>query len=236
MDIMDTLAYYKATAENKGMKVHAIALKGSQNYNLHDEESDIDANLVFIPTLQQLRTNFKDKLVFGTGEVTCHNIYSFADIAYKGNPQWIEICNSDYIIGDLDYFKKFNINPSAIKGMMMEKIQKLSHITPSTAQAIEKYGFIPKELHHIIRLAWLLASGRKVDKCHGTRKTDLIRIKRGLHPNSKRNLTLQDAQELITKAQDLVDSCYSEAKESYTQPSIDYDYLDSLVLEYYKSL
>ena len=43
--------YYNHFA-SKGLMVHSVALKGSQNYNLDDEESDIDANLVLIPTLQ----------------------------------------------------------------------------------------------------------------------------------------------------------------------------------------
>ncbi len=44
--IFDVLKEFKHLAEQKGLIVYAVALKGSQNYNLDDEDSDIDANLV----------------------------------------------------------------------------------------------------------------------------------------------------------------------------------------------
>ena len=56
-DVMKKLQEYKEYIESQGLTVYAIALKGSQNYNLADEDSDIDANVVFIPTLQQLKKN-----------------------------------------------------------------------------------------------------------------------------------------------------------------------------------
>ena len=123
--IIDKLAEYKKSIEARGHIVYAIALKGSQNYNLSDEDSDIDANAVLIPTLADLRHNKSHKYTFDDGEVTCHNIYSFADIVAKGNPQWIEICNTEYIIGDLSMFSNYKINPSALKGMLMEKSKQM---------------------------------------------------------------------------------------------------------------
>lgn len=50
MNIIATLEKFKKHAEENGLNVYSIALKGSQNYNLSDDESDVDANLVFIPT------------------------------------------------------------------------------------------------------------------------------------------------------------------------------------------
>jgi len=128
MDILKVLQQYKEYAEAQGLVVYAVALKGSQNYNLDDNESDIDANLVFIPSLAQLRTNEKFKFEFPTGEVTCHNIYSFAEIVAKGNPQWIEVCNTEYVIGDLSLFQHYNLNPSAVKGMVMEKSKEMDKL------------------------------------------------------------------------------------------------------------
>lgn len=43
-DIMEKLQEYKEHIESQGLTVYAIALKGSQNYNLSDEESDKDYN------------------------------------------------------------------------------------------------------------------------------------------------------------------------------------------------
>ena len=47
--VMTQLHQYKSDLESKGHQVYAIMLKGSQNYNLHDSESDVDANAILIP-------------------------------------------------------------------------------------------------------------------------------------------------------------------------------------------
>lgn len=127
-DEMKVLQKYKDYAEEQGLIVYAIALKGSQNYNLSDEESDVDANLVFIPSMADLRTNKTYKFKFDEGDVICHNIYSFAEIVAKGNPQWIEVCHSKFIIGDLSLFTKYDLNPSALKGMVMEKASQMDKL------------------------------------------------------------------------------------------------------------
>ena len=128
-DIYKALNEFKTLAEEKGLQVFSVALKGSQNYNLDDEESDIDANLVFVPTPSQLRSDATYKLTTAFGECTCHNLYSFASIVAKGNPQWIEVCQTEYKVGDsLDMFKHFRLNPSALKGMFMEKYHQMDKI------------------------------------------------------------------------------------------------------------
>ena len=49
--VMAQLQQYKEDLEAKGHQVYALMLKGSQNYNLHDSESDVDANAILIPSL-----------------------------------------------------------------------------------------------------------------------------------------------------------------------------------------
>lgn len=126
-EILDTLNKFKSHIESKGFYVYAIMLKGSQNYNLDDEESDIDANAILIPqSITQLRNGIKEEFEFAEGKVTAHDIYTFAEIAAKGNPQWIEVCNTEYSIGEsLEPFKHYVINPSALKGMLMEKTSQM---------------------------------------------------------------------------------------------------------------
>lgn len=123
--IMETLQRYKTFLEDKGMVVYAIGLKGSQNYNLTDDESDIDANVVFIPNFQEMRKNTTYEYEFDTGKVNCHNIYSFAEIVAKGNPQWIEVCNTEYCIGSFEIFNHHMVNPKAQKGMILEKVKQM---------------------------------------------------------------------------------------------------------------
>ena len=231
MQILGTLARYKAHAESQGLQVYAIAFKGSQNYNLADSESDVDANLVFIPSLSDLRTSAKYKFTFDTGEVTCHNIYQFAEIVAKGNPQWIEICHTDYVIGDLSLFKHYQLNPSALKGMVMEKVTAFSKLYPSRAKYIEQFGYDPKQLHHIIRLYDSLYTGNPVFKYFNADRDWMLDIKRGRIP-----ATLAEAISLRDTYLAKLAQIYEARKLAYQPQHVDYDTLDQIVLNYYKSL
>ena len=227
-DIMKKLQEYKEHIESEGLTVYAIALKGSQNYNLSDEESDIDANVVFIPTLDQLRRNYKTKFTFDTGEVTCHNIYAFASIVAKGNPQWVEVCNTPYIIGDLSYFSKYKVNPSALKGMVMEKVEAFSKLYPSREKYVKEFGYDPKQLHHIIRLYDSLANNDSMFQYFGKDRDNMLDIKRGRYPDN-----VADAEALRDLYVDKIAQIYDAKKLAYKEQEVDYKYIDSIVMEYY---
>lgn len=225
--ILSTLKEYKTHIELQGYYVYAIMLKGSQNYNLDDEESDIDANAILIPTLSQLRSKVSPKFTFPTGEVTCHDIYSFADIVSKGNPQWIEVCHTQYKIGqDLSMFKNFSVNPSALKGMVMEKVAAFDKLYPSRAKYIEQFGYDPKQLHHIIRLYDQLKADSKLYQYYGEQRQWMIALKRGLL-NKEAALTLRD--EYVAKLYQI----YDQKKLQYKQQPVDYDILDRIVMAHY---
>jgi len=225
--ILETLQKYKEHAESQGLIVYAIALKGSQNYNLSDDESDIDANLVFIPTLTQLRKDDKFKFSFDTGDVVCHNIYKFAEIVAKGNPQWIEVCNSDYIIGDLSLFKHYNLNPSALKGMMMEKVHAFSKLYPSRAKYVKKFGWDPKQLHHIKRLYDTLVHNVPIHSYDAGDRDFMMDLKRGRYPN-----TLLEAERLRDSYVESLGSIYEEKKLAYKPQEVDYEMIDDIVIKY----
>jgi len=225
IDIMQTLKKYKDHAEAQGLIVYAIGLKGSQNYNLSDEESDVDANLVFIPTLAQLRNQKSVKFTFDEGEVTCHDIYSFAHIVAKGNPQWIEVCQTEHIIGDLSLFKHFNLNPSALKGMLMEKVHAFDKLYPSRAKYIKQFGYDPKQLHHIIRLYDTLELGVKVLSYGGTQRDWMMKIKRGTLLTKEEAFILRD--EYVAKLSNI----YATRKLAYKPQVIDYGEIDTIVIK-----
>ena len=226
--IFRKLQEYKEHIESEGLTVYAIALKGSQNYNLSDDESDIDANVVFIPTLDQLRRNYKTKFTFDTGEVTCHNIYAFASIVAKGNPQWVEVCNTPYVIGDLSYFTKHKVNPSALKGMVMEKVEAFSKLYPSREKYVKEFGYDPKQLHHIIRLYDSLANNDPIYQYFGKDRDNMLDIKRGRYPDN-----VADAEALRDLYVDKISKIYEAKKLAYKEQEVDYKYIDSIVMEHY---
>lgn len=225
-DILSKLNEFKIEAQKRGMIVYAVALKGSQNYNLHDEESDVDANLVFIPTLTQLRTNSTYKITTDFGECTCHNIYSFASIVAKGNPQWIEVCNTDYVLGDLSLFKHYNLNPSALKGMVMEKFHAFDKLYPSREKYVKKFGYDPKQLHHIIRLYDCLNLGEKVHKYNNVDRERMLDIKRGRYPSTK-----EEAFNMRDEYISNLNLIYEELKIAYKPQEVDYTALDNIVMK-----
>lgn len=231
MEIIPILQSYKDHIESQGYTVYCIMLKGSQNYNLADDESDIDANAILIPTLSQLRTKTSPKFTFETGEVTCHDIYSFADIVAKGNPQWIEVCHTTYRIGgDISMFKHYEVNPSALKGMVMEKFHAFDKLYPSRAKYVEQFGYDPKQLHHIIRLFDVLNRDAKVYQYYGVEQETMMDIKRGRYPSTK-----EEAFELrnyyITKLNEI----YESKKLVYKAQPVNYELIDAIVMNHYLS-
>lgn len=230
--ISDLYKFKKYAEEQLGLYVYSVALKGSQNYNLDDEESDVDANLVFIPTPSQLRKNEKFKIELPFGECTCHNIYAFAEIVAKGNPQWSETIATKYKIGNnLEIFKKYSTNPSAIKGMVMEKVNAFDKLYPSRKHIVEKFGYDGKQLHHIIRLYHLLKYNKTIHEYYGKKRKRMIDIKRHKYPNNK-----EDARTLMNKYLEKITNIYVKRKQTYFQKPVDYDLIDEIVLQYYKEL
>ena len=225
--VMTQLQQYKSDLESKGHHVYAIMLKGSQNYNLHDSESDVDANAILIPSLSEIRHNKSYKYTYDTGEVTCHNIYSFADIVAKGNPQFIEVCNTPYQIGgSLQFLSHFKVNPSALKGMVYEKVAAFEKLYPSQLKAIELYGYAPKQLHHIIRLYHTLKGDLPYSIYSGEGRDWMLGIKRGV-------LSKDEAKALMDKYLTKLLDIYDSRKLAYEPQAVDYESIDKIVLDYY---
>jgi hypothetical protein len=99
---------------------------------------------------------------------------------------------------------------NCISGTSMEKYKALEHPYPTIIDKIEKYGYDPKQLHHIIRLNEFIkryiAEEKYVDCLISKDKEYLIRVKKGVH-------TLEEAR-LIGKS--LCDETY-EIKQRYMQ-------------------
>ena len=224
--VMIQLQRYKLDLEARGHYVYAIMLKGSQNYNLHDSESDIDANAILIPSLSEIRNNKSYKYTYDTGEVTCHNIYTFAEIVAKGNPQWIETIHTPYHIGwSLELFKHFKVNPSALKGMVYEKVAAFDKLYPSRAHMIEKHGYDPKQLSSIIRLYHLLLINKEIYTYKGNFKEWMIAVKRG-------SLNKTDAVVLLHRYKNKITKIYEKRKVEYKLQCVNYKLIDSIVLNY----
>lgn len=191
----------------KGYKVIALFLQGSQNYNLDiyddDYKSDIDAKAIILPTLQDIilnKTPISTTLILDNNEhIEVKDIRIMKDMFIKQNISYIELLYTDFKIVNEEYKNYIDqliamrdsiatINKNqflrCIKGMSMEKVKAMEHPYPTLIDKINKYGYDPKQLHHIVRLYELiyryLYNQEPLEKCYRSIQKDLlIDIKKG---------------------------------------------------------
>lgn len=159
--IFKTLGQYKKVLEDKGYQVIYIGLYGSQNYNVDDEVSDIDCKAIIMPSLHDVifRKTTSKVVEFENGEVDVKDLITFYEVIRKGNFSYIESIDTEYSIGDKyikELFKQIRPNFKSMLGAMYEKRKALTHEYPSKHAEFEKWGFDPKQHHHIERLNDLL--------------------------------------------------------------------------------
>lgn len=162
--IFKELSNRKKILEQNGYVVLYIGLYGSQNYNCDDEESDIDVKAIILPTLHDIifRKVTSKIIDCKNGNIDVKDLVTFYDIIKKGNFSYIESIDTEYSIGDKyikELFRQFRPNLKSILGAMYEKRKALTHEYPSKTKEFEKWGFDPKQFHHIIRLYDLLKRG-----------------------------------------------------------------------------
>lgn len=159
--IFAQLEEYRELLVNKGYNVIYIGLYGSQNYGCSDELSDIDAKAIVSLSLEQIinRTIISTTVETPTGNIDVKDILTFYNTIRKGNFSYCESIDTDYWLGDKHIKKLFHRcrpNLKSIYGAMLEKRAALTHPYPSKLKEISTWGFDPKQLHHIIRLAAIL--------------------------------------------------------------------------------
>ena len=148
-----------------------IFLQGSQNYDLDYEGSDIDTKLIVCPTFKEIAFNkkpistthvmennehidFKDIRLY-INEFRKQNI-NFLEILFtpycwinpKYFPYWDSLISYRESIGRYNQYRAIN----AMRGMAYEKFAQMEKSMPHNAAEVEKYGYEPKQLSHIMRL------------------------------------------------------------------------------------
>ena len=148
-----------------------IFLQGSQNYDLDYEGSDIDTKLIVCPTFKEIAFNkkpistthvmennehidFKDIRLY-INEFRKQNI-NFIEILFtpycwinpKYFPYWDSLVSYRESIGRYNQYRAIN----AMRGMAYEKFAQMEKSMPHNVAEVEKYGYEPKQLSHIMRL------------------------------------------------------------------------------------
>lgn len=191
----------------KGYDVAYISLQGSQNYGLdvytEEYKSDVDTKAVILPSFEDVVYNREPKsttIVLENNEhIDLKDIRVMFDTYKKQNVNYIETLFSEYLIVSDDYrdllkplfenkelIAHININQAlrCIAGMSKEKLKALQHPYPTIIDKIEKFGYDPKQLHHILRMNDFMkkyVSGKSYAECLiPDNKEYLIEIKKGI--------------------------------------------------------
>lgn len=170
-DIMNRLNEHYKSIESKKYDILGVFLYGSQNYDLAYEGSDIDSKAIIIPNFESFVTNKKP--ISKTHEMPNDEHVDIKDIRLmfnnflKQNINFVEMLFTDYMIINPKYEHIFNYvlaeneniaryniykTLNCISGMSKQKLKALEYPYPSIKEKIDKYGYDPKQLHHIIRL------------------------------------------------------------------------------------
>lgn len=193
----------------KGYEIVFLALQGSQNYGLdvYDEDymSDIDTKAVILPSFKDFvynRQPISTTIVLENNEhIDVKDIRVMFDTYKKQNVNFIETLFSKFKIINPKYEElvrplfenrediahiNFNQALRCMAGMSMEKLKAMEHPYPTIINKIEKYGYDPKQLHHIFRMNDFIrkyAHGKTYEECLiPDNKTFLINVKKGTIP------------------------------------------------------
>lgn len=200
-------------------EVVGVFLQGSQNYELdiydEDYKSDVDTKAIVLPSFEDIvynREPVSTTIVLENNEhIDVKDIRVMFDIFKKQNVNYIEILFTQYKILNKKYksfmqsllslredIARYDIH-KAINcqvGMSEQKFAALKHPYPTIKDKIDKFGYDPKQLHHILRMNDFIKkyiSGQPYQECLIPDNKDfLIEIKKG-------SLPLEDAEALAIK-------------------------------------
>ena len=191
-------------------RIVCLVLQGSQNYGLDIPSSDIDTKLIVTPTFKDVAMN---RQPISTTHIRVDNSHTdWKDIRLmlqtfrKCNLNFLEILFSPYCIINPLYAEEWNLliqnnelianydpckSVKTMCGLARRKYEQMEHESPSHHDDIEKFGYSPKELHHLLRIEEYIEryiAGEPYKDCLISKLPDyLISVKQGCY-------TLEDAR------------------------------------------
>ncbi len=152
-------------------RIVGIFLYGSQNYRLDTPESDIDTKCVVVPSFKDICNNaqlvsfthvlennehieFKDVRLM-LGEFLKQNM-NFVEILFtkyrivneRYAPIWDQLVEHNEQIARYDRIRTVRV----MAGMASKKFKGMQHPTKGREAIVAKFGYDPKQLHHMIRI------------------------------------------------------------------------------------
>lgn len=152
-------------------RIVGIFLQGSQNYNLQVPNSDVDTKLIVVPTFEDIALARKPvsttHIRANEEHIDFKDIRLYVEHFRKQNLNFLEILFSPYTIVNPIYADEWDRLVEAreliarmnehravksMRGIAFEKYHAMEHPYPSKLAILEKYGYDPKQLHHLVRI------------------------------------------------------------------------------------
>lgn len=221
-------------------RVVGLFLQGSQNYNLDVVTSDVDTKCVLVPSFKDIAMNHKPISTTHIRENEEHidlkDVRLMFSTFRKQNLNFLEILFTDYSIINPIYADEWNrlveareeiahYSPFAavksMKGIAMEKYHAMEHEYPSKMEIISKYGYDPKQLHHLLRVEEYIhryIDGEPYKDCLISRQSEFLKaVKLGYFNLTQARLVANEAIEDITRTADQ----YCKLIGNVTNPKVD---------------
>lgn len=222
-------------------RIVGVFLQGSQNYGLDYEGSDIDTKCIVLPTLEDLVFNRKPisttHILPNNEHLDLKDLRLYFQTFRKQNLNFMEILFTKYKIINPTYAHYWNMlieqnekiaryNPvgavKTMKGIAAEKYFAMEHRYPSKIEIIDKFGYDPKQLSHLVRVREYLnryIDGEKYCDCLISNTPYYIKnIKEGmLDLEVARNVATLEYEAVIKKA----DEFAAAHKDAQVDSSVD---------------
>lgn len=225
--------HYDEAIEMYGQnRVVGVFYQGSGNYGLDYAGSDVDTKCVILPTLDELANGDAPVSVTHIRENDEHidfkDIRIMLQVFAKHNANFLEILYTDYCIVNPVYKCEWEEiidmrdeisdgNPvdtvRSLYGIASEKFHALEHPYPSRMDWISRFGYDPKQLHHLVRLQQVLGrykNNLKFGECLEAFNADyLVEVKIGKY-------NLEEARDVAKKAMDSISRMRQDFIDSIT--------------------
>lgn len=168
-------------------QIVGVFLQGSQNYELDYELSDIDTKAIVLPSFDDIVLGHKmashthlmendEHLDAKDIRLMLHTIkkqnINFVEILFTKfkiiNPKYAEIIEPLFLAKEAIAHYDVRTAVNCMTGMAYEKRKAMQHPYPATMDKIEKFGYDPKQLHHIARMNYFLKDyieGKSYEDC-----------------------------------------------------------------------
>ena len=208
-------------------QIVGVFLQGSQNYELDLPSSDVDTKLIVVPSFKEIALNSKPvsttHIRANEEHIDFKDIRLYMETFRKQNLNFLEILFTHYQIVNPDYMAEWfrlyqareqiaRMNPfravKSMKGIALEKYHAMEHAYPSKIDVLAKYGYDPKQLHHLVRVDNYLTryiNGDSYEDClipTEEMKKFLLDIKRGTWDLAAARSLAELSLEHVTKIAD----------------------------------